>query len=586
MEELKKLCGGRDTICRAVVVNLSASSSPCGAVRTMPKIVECVPNFSEGRDKTVINAIADAIKKTEGVILLDVDPGPSTNRTVYTFVGSPEAVVQGALNAAVEAYKRIDMTKHKGEHPRLGAMDVCPFVPVSGVEVEECIYCAHQLSKSLSSALGVPIFLYGAAADRKLRPADGTPSYRETVPQIRAGEYEGLYEKLTDPRWKPDYGPAEFIPRWGATMVGVRKFLIAYNINILSTKEQAHRIALNIREQGRGKSQPGRLRCVQGIGWWLDEANMAQISLNLIDHEVTPMHVAFEEVCKDAKELKLGVVGSEVVGLVPLSALLAAADFYAEKEGLFVLEEEQRVRLAIDRMGLSSLHPFDPKKRIIEYRLPGGGKGERPLLSLTAENFVQSVAARTPAPGGGSVSALVGALGAALATMVGQMTFGKKQWENLDSTMRKLIPKFYKAMNDILPLVDADTTAFNDYMEAMKLPKNTEEEVHLRNSAMQAALQQAISVPLSLAETINTVWEPAIELAKVSNIQTTSDLQVGVRCMETGVWGAYYNAKINLGGLNDPQCRDKLNQQAQKAVATARAGCKAVLDILESREIQ
>lgn len=301
------------------------------------KIVECVPNFSEGQDQEVIDEITKAIKSTQGVSLLGVDPGSSTNRTVYTFVGSPDAVIQGALNAARVAYKRIDMTKHKGEHARLGALDVCPFIPVQGVEMEECVYCARKFGEKLSAELNVPVYLYGFAAQQ---------DYRRSVPQIRSGEYEGLCEKILKPEWRPDYGPAEFVPQWGATMSGARKFLIAYNINILSTKEQAHRIALDIREEGRGKGQPGLLKSTQAVGWWLEENNIAQVSVNVLDHDITPVHVVYEEIERIAKSLKLAVTGSQIVGVVPLKAILAAAEFYMKKENLFVLEEDQKVHLA------------------------------------------------------------------------------------------------------------------------------------------------------------------------------------------------------------------------------------------------
>lgn len=317
----------------------------------MPKIVECVPNFSEGRDPDVTNAIADAIRKVEGAKLLDVDPGASTNRTVFTFVGSPDAVVNAALEASKTAYKLIDMTKHQGEHPRMGALDVCPFIPVQDVTVEECVEISKKFGQKLAEEVGVPVFLYGAASNR---------DFRKTMPQIRSGEYEGLAEKLKLPEWSPDFGEPNFIPSWGATVTGVRKFLIAYNINLVSTKEQAHRIALNLRSQGR-KGEPGRLEAVQGIGWWLAERNIAQISLNLTDMDKTPMHVAYEEAKKDAEELNIPVTGSEIVGLVPLSAMLDAAHYYMEKENLFIIHENQKVHLAINRLGLATLSPFNPK---------------------------------------------------------------------------------------------------------------------------------------------------------------------------------------------------------------------------------
>ena len=312
----------------------------------MKKIVECVPNFSEGRDAETIEAIARAIRDTPGCTLLDVDPGASTNRTVYTFVGDPDAVVEGALASARVARERIDMRSHKGEHPRFGAMDVCPFVPVSGVTMEECAALAKEFGRRAAGALDVPFFLYEEAAEH---------DYRRKLPDIRDGEYEGLPEKLQDPRWAPDFGPAAFVPAWGATATGARKFLIAYNVNLLGTANQAHRIALNLREAGRGADEPGRLKDVKGMGWYVDEYNLAQVTVNLNDYAVTPLHVLFEEVKKDAAALNVGVAGSEIVGIVPLEAILMAADYYIAKENLFILDEDQKVRLAVERLGLNAV---------------------------------------------------------------------------------------------------------------------------------------------------------------------------------------------------------------------------------------
>ncbi|KAL1021823.1 hypothetical protein UPYG_G00018520 [Umbra pygmaea] len=390
----------------------------------MAKLVECVPNFSQGRNKEVIDAIADAISATEGCSLLDVDPGSSTNRTVYTFVGSPQAVVEGALNAAHIAFPLIDMTKHSGEHPRMGAMDVCPFIPVQNATMEDCVSCANIFAQRLTDALHVPVYLYGEAARK---------DNRRSLPSVRLGEYEGLSEKLKRPDWAPDYGPATFVPSWGATVTGARKFLVAYNINLLSTKEQAHRIALDIREQGRSKDQPGLLKKVQGMGWYLEEANIAQVSTNILDFELTPVHTVYEDTCRIAKDMNLPVVGSQIVGLVPLQALLDCAEFYIKRDRLFVLENEHKVRLVISKLGLDSLGPFNPKERIIEYMVENTDEDQR-LVSLPLQKFVRSVGARTAAPGGGSVSAAIAAMGAALGAMVGQMTYGKRQFDSLTAS--------------------------------------------------------------------------------------------------------------------------------------------------------
>jgi len=538
----------------------------------MSKIIECVPNFSEGRDSKVIEAIAEAVKATPGAVLLDVDPGQSTNRTVYTFVGDPDSIVEAALNAAKVAFNLIDMCKHSGEHPRMGALDVCPFIPIRNVSVEECVVVSKKFASRLAQELEVPVFLYGSASEK---------SYRKTMPQIRAGEYEGLEEKLKDDRWAPDYGPAKFVSSWGGTVTGVRKFLIAYNINLLSTKEQAHRIALNIREKGRGDDQPGRLKAVQGIGWWLGEKNIAQVSVNITDMDVTPMHMAFEEVKADAEELNIAVTGSELVGLVPLSALLDAAEFYIKKENLMVLDEDQKVHLAINRLGLSTLSPFNPKERIIEYCLPSST--DNPLVMKTVKDFILNVGDRSPAPGGGSVSALLAALGCGLSAMVSKLTYGKRQWEHLDSKMRTIIPVLHNAMLDIIPLIDSDTEAFNDYMAALKLPKTTNEEIEQREVAMQEGLKTAIGVPMSLVLKANSIWSHLLELAECGNINCKSDLQVAVRCLETAVCGAKHNIEINLLGIKDEEFKETTRTKANNEVCLATKNRDKILKILEKR---
>ncbi|XP_037014095.2 formimidoyltransferase-cyclodeaminase isoform X3 [Artibeus jamaicensis] len=491
----------------------------------MSRLVECVPNFSEGNNQEVIDAISRAVAQTPGCVLLDVDAGPSTNRTVYTFVGPPEDVVEGALNAARAAFRLIDMSKHKGEHPRMGALDVCPFIPVRGVGMAECVLCAQAFGQRLAEELSVPVYLYGEAAQ---------VASRRTLPAIRAGEYEALPEKLKQADWAPDFGPSTFVPSWGATVTGARKFLLAFNINLLSTKEQAHRIALNLREQGRGKDQPGRLRKVQGIGWYLDEKNLAQVSTNILDFEVTGLHTVYEETCREAQELSLPVVGSQLVGLVPLKALLDAAAFYCEKENLFILEEEHRIRLVVNRLGLDSLSPFNPKERIIEpVSVPPGSRRylvpesrpEQSLVDKSLHAFVREVGARSATPGGGSVAAASAAMGASLACMAGLMTYGRRQFEHLDVAMRRLIPPFHAASAKLTALVDADAQAFGACMEAMKLPKSTPEERNRRAAARQKGLRQAVAVPLELAETVASLWPALQELALCVNLACLSDLQ-------------------------------------------------------------
>ncbi|KAM4711313.1 formimidoyltransferase-cyclodeaminase [Anableps anableps] len=538
----------------------------------MARLVECVPNFSEGRDKQVIDAISAAISETPGCSLLDVDPGASTNRTVYTFVGPPEAVVEGALNAAQRAFSLIDMSKHSGEHPRTGALDVCPFIPVQNVNMDDCVHCANEFGRRLAEMLHVPVYLYGEAAQSELR---------RSLPSVRSGEYEALPEKLKRDMWAPDFGPAHFVPSWGATVTGARKFLIAYNVNLIGTKEQAHRIALDIREQGRGKDQPGLLKKVQGMGWYLEEANLAQVSTNILDFELTPLHTVYEEICRDAEELKLPVVGSQIVGLIPLKALLDAADFYMKRDQLFIIEEEHKVRLVISKLGLDSLGPFNPKERIIEYMMRSQEEGG--LTSLSLRQFVHSVGARTAAPGGGSVSAAIGALGAALGAMVGQMTYGKRQFENLDGVMRRLIPPFYQAMNELLELVNADSSAFNGYMVALKMPKTTTEEKKRRETAMQEGLKQAVGVPLTLAEKISILWPSLKQMVVYGNMGCKSDAQVAAKALETAVFGAYYNVLINLKEISDEAFRISTQRRVSELLQEAKDNVASILDAAEKR---
>ncbi|XP_030436353.1 formimidoyltransferase-cyclodeaminase isoform X2 [Gopherus evgoodei] len=485
----------------------------------MSKLVECVPNFSEGNNKEVIDAIGESISQTPGCVLLDVDAGPSTNRTVYTFVGSPDAVVEGALRAARVAFQFIDMGKHRGEHPRMGALDVCPFIPVRNVTMEECIRCANLFGQQLSVELGVPVYLYGEAARKESR---------KSLPAIRAGEYEALLEKLTKAEWAPDFGSASFVPRWGATVTGARTFLIAYNINLLCTKELAHRIALNIREQGRAKDQPGRLKKVQGMGWYLDEENIAQVSTNLLDFEITSLHTVYEEVCKDARELSLPVVGSQLVGLVPKKAMLDAAEYYIQKENLFILEEEQKIRLVVSRLGLDSLSPFNPQERIIEY-LVQSGQADGGLVSKSLHTLVRAVGARSAAPGGGSVSAAMSAL------------------------------------------------------DAMKLPKNTPEEREKRTAAMQQGLKKAVGVPFSLAEKVNALWPMLKEMAQYGNLACKSDLQVAAKALEAGVFGAYFNVVTNLKDVTDEAFKKEMHGRVSSFLVEAQQSAALVLELLESR---
>jgi glutamate formiminotransferase/formiminotetrahydrofolate cyclodeaminase len=538
----------------------------------MKKIVECVPNFSEGRNRETIDAIAEAVRSVPGCTLLDVDPGASTNRTVYTFVGGPEAVVEGALAAARAARERIDMRTHSGEHPRFGALDVCPFVPVREVTMAECVEIARTFGRRLAEEFEVPVFLYEEAATR-----DG----RRKLPDVRHGEYEGLAERLADPEWEPDFGPARFVPEWGATAAGARTFLIAYNVNILGTSNQAHRIALNLREAGRGPEEPGRLEAVKGLGWYVDEYNLAQVSVNLTDYRVTPPHVLFEEVRKEAAALDVGVAGSEIVGLVPLEAILMAADHYIQTERLFILDEDQKVRLAVERLGLNSVAPFVPGERIVEYVV--AEPPDAPLAGMPLRGFVDAVADRSSAPGGGSVSAVLAALGAGLGAMAAKLTYGVRRFEDLDAAMRKIIPPLHETARALVPMIDADTSAFNDYMEGLRMPKETEAQKAARTAKMQEGLKTATRVPLKTMRLADAAWGAMAEAARLGNIACRSDIQVGARALEAGIWGAWQNVRINADGIRDAGFRREVLQEAEALAARAREKCAEVLAILEER---
>jgi glutamate formiminotransferase/formiminotetrahydrofolate cyclodeaminase len=535
-------------------------------------LVECVPNFSEGRDRAVIDAIAEAIRASAGCTLLDVDPGVSTNRTVYTFVGAPGAVVEGALAAARVARQRIDMRRQRGEHPRVGALDVCPFVPVSGATMDDCVALANDFGRRAAEELGVPVFLYGHAARAE---------HRRTLQQIRSGEYEALSERLARPQWRPDYGPAAFVPEWGATCAGARDFLIAYNVNVLGTKEQAHRIALDVREAGRGPGLPGRLKAVRAIGWWVEEYGLAQVSINLEDFKTTPPHAAFEACVEAARGLGVAVAGSELVGLIPLQALLLAAEHYIAREGLFILDERQKIRLAVERLGLNSVSPFVPARRIIEQMVPKGE--DEKLASMSVRAFVEELGARSPAPGGGSASALVAAMGAALGAMVGWMTYGKRKFEAKDAAMRRLIPPLDEAMKQLLPLVDKDTCAFDAYLAAVGMPKDGEADRKARHDAMQAGLKQAVQVPLEVMRTADGCWEAMAEMAREGNFASRSDLEVGAKALEAGIWGASRNVAVNLPGIEDEGFRRATGDEAERLAARAASMREAVLQTLADR---
>jgi glutamate formiminotransferase / formiminotetrahydrofolate cyclodeaminase len=544
------------------------------------RLVECVPNFSEGRDRSVIEAIADAIRAVAGVQLLDVDPGESTNRTVVTFVGEPDAVVEAAFQGARTAYRLIDMTRHHGEHPRMGAVDVVPFIPVAGVTMEECVDLARRFGSRVGDEIGVPVYLY--------EEAQSDPA-RRALRDIRVGEYEAIPERIRRPEWKPDFGPAEFVPRAGATVTGARFFLIAYNVNILGTRNQAHRLALNVREQGRTVKgpdgtdvvEPGRFQAVKGLGWELEEFNLAQVSMNLDNFEVTPLHAVYEAIRDDARALNVAVAGSEIVGLVPRAAILAAADYYIEREKLFILDERQKVRLAIDRLGLSSLQPFRPEEKIIEYMIDADAGG--PLIRQSVREFVEAVGARTAAPGGGSAAALLGALGAALGAMVGWLTYGRRKYEHLDARMRESIPPLAEVQETLLRAVDRDTDAFNDYMAALALPDDSPGEAEARRAALQQCLRKATLVPFDTMQAADRAWEPLAQVARFGQYSSRSDVEVGAKALEACVYGAHRNVMINLAGIRDDAFRRDLEQRAGALLDRARDALREIEEIVAGR---
>ena len=522
----------------------------------MSQLVECVPNFSEGRDRAVIDAIARAISGVSGVRLLDVDPGADTNRTVYTFVGTLDGVSEAAFRGAVAASELIDMSKHRGAHPRMGALDVCPLVPVSGATMDQCVEAARALGRRMGEALALPVYFYEYAATRP---------ERRNLADIRAGEYEGLRKKLAGPDWAPDAGPAAFNERLGATAVGAREFLIAYNVNV-NTREQklANEVALNIREAGRLKRDakgqvvtdaagkelrvPGRLKAVKAIGWTIEQYRQAQVSINLLSFRTTPLHEVFETTREEAAKLGLLVTGSELVGLTPLEPLVEAGRYFLRKQGRSTgLPERELVELAIQSLGLAQLSPFDPDKRIIEYavRMPA------PLVSMTVERFADEVSSNSPAPGGGSAAALAGSLGAALAAMVANLTVGKAGYESAWASSSALAERAQAVKAGLLRAVDDDTTAFDEVLAAMRLPKGTGDEKAMRAAAIAAAYEKATAVPLVTARLCLQAIELAEEAAMTGNRNSISDGGVGALLAKAGLESALLNVRINLPSVRE-----------------------------------
>jgi glutamate formiminotransferase/formiminotetrahydrofolate cyclodeaminase len=518
--------------------------------------VECVPNFSEGRDRSVIDAIARAISGVSGVRLLDVDAGADTNRTVYTFVGAPDAVAEAAFQGMAAASQLIDMSKQQGAHPRMGALDVCPIVPISGVTMDQCVELARTLGRRMAEAFALPVYFYEYAATRP---------ERRNLADIRAGEYEGLRKKLADPSWAPDAGPATFNARLGATVVGAREFLIAYNVN-LNTREQklANEVALNIREAGRLKRDaqgqvvtdadgrqlrvPGRLKAVKAIGWTIEQYRQAQVSINLLSYRTTPLHLVFETTREEAAKLGLVVTGSELVGLTPLEPLVEAGRYYLRRQGRSSgLPERELVELAIQSLGLAQLSPFDPDKRVIEYAV----RVAAPLASMTVERFVDEVSSNSPAPGGGSAAALAGSLGAALAAMVANLTVGKAGYESAWESSSALAERAQALKAALLAAVDEDTKSFDGVLAAMRLPKGTEDEKSARAAAIATAYEQATAVPLTTARLCLQALELAEQAAVTGNRNSASDAGVGALLAKAGLDAALMNVRINLPSVRE-----------------------------------
>jgi|688.fasta_scaffold34097_1 glutamate formiminotransferase/formiminotetrahydrofolate cyclodeaminase len=557
------------------------------------QLIECVPNFSEGTNMHVIQQITAEIEKVEGVQLLDVDPGKATNRTVVTFVGEPAAVVEAAFCAIKMAASHIDMSQHKGEHPRMGATDVCPLVPVSGISMEETAAWAVKLAERVGNELNIPVYLYEYAQPDK---------NRNNLSIIRAGEYEGFFDKIKLPEWKPDFGPDTFNPTAGGTVIGARDFLVAYNVN-LNTKSTriANRIAFDVREAGRvvregnpytGKIKtdeqgepvriPGKLKHVKAIGWYIEEYQMAQISINLTNYKATPLYRVFEACRESADERGARVTGSELVGLVPLEPMLQAGKYFLEKQGLSSgVSEEELIWTAVKSMGLDELGPFDPKKKIIEYLLQDSAHEK--LISLSVKAFANETASDSPAPGGGSVAAAVGAFGVALGTMVANLSAAKRGWEEKTSTFSNWAEKGQHIKSQMLALVDEDTRAFNTIMQAFCLPKDNEHQKAERKAAIQAASKYATEVPFKTLETAVHALPLIDEMVKIGNPNSLSDAGVGAACLLTAMQGAWMNVLINAQGLDDKPWAENITAKARLLIEEGRRECNRMVEEVETR---
>lgn len=562
----------------------------------MKQLIECVPNFSEGRDPQIIQQITEAIQQVEGAQLLDVDPGKATNRTVVTFVGEPAAVIEAAFQAIKKACELIDMSRHTGEHPRMGATDVCPLIPVANISMEETVEWARRLAERVGRELELPIYLYEAAASR--------PD-RKNLADIRAGEYEALPEKMKQPDWNPDFGPQVFNAKSGATVIGARDFLIAYNVNLNTTStRRANSVAFDIREAGRvlrdgdpisGKiltdaageplRQPGTLKGVKAIGWFIEEYGVAQVSINITDIAASPLHTVFEESCRSAQSRGMRVTGSELVGLVPLRVMLEAGKYFLKKqERSLGVDERELIKIAVKSMGLDDLAPFDPQQKIIEYNMAARSGGDaKKLISKTLRGFADETASESPAPGGGSVSAYVAALGVSLATMVANLSAHKRGWDERWEDFSAVAEQGQNLKSALLAAVDDDTAAFNEVMAAFGLPKGTDAEKSARKSAIQSATRRAIEVPFRVMELAAQSLPLIRQMAADGNPNSVTDAAVGGLCARAAVKGAFLNVRVNLGGFADKVFAAEILEKGAAILAAAKTAEAEILAIAEQR---
>ncbi len=559
----------------------------------MQQLIECVPNFSEGVNLHIIKQITDEIEAIEGVRLLNVDPGKATNRTVVTFVGAPAQVIEAAFQAMKKAAELIDMSKHSGEHPRMGATDVCPLIPISGISMEETAAYARKLGKRVGEELNIPVYLYESAA---IIPG------RNNLSEIRAGEYEGFFKKIHQTEWKPDFGPVEMNPKAGASVIGARDFLIAFNVNLNTTSvRRANSIAFDVRERGRVKREgdsvtgkivkdengnqvciPGSLKSVKAIGWFIEEYGVAQISMNLTNIRVTPVHSAFDEVCKKSEARGIRVTGSELVGLLPLSCLLDAGRYFLEKQQRSTgVSESELIKIAVKSMGLDELGPFEPEKRVIEYLLRDAS--EEKLVSMSLKAFADETSSESPAPGGGSISAYVGALGIALAGMVANLSSHKRGWDARWKEFSDVAENAEEFKKQLIRMVDEDTRAFNKIMDAFGLPNSSPEEKVSRKAAIQSATRYAIEVPFKVMQLSASSLDIIQHMAEQGNPNSVSDAGVGALCARTAVMGAWLNVKINCAGYEDVAYVEQTLTKCEEIVRSVNAHEAAILTIVHQK---